>query len=354
MIVKEPRNMHLSQVFAFLRHCYERQVSQGPESAFRFAKILSKGRPKIRIEATYPEERPFSPEKRPSRHKEKRKDVGQLEGLLQIPPENPPNADRQPSTEPGVAAAGSAMSSDLISVSMSQMLRLKTMGCSDIFGPINGPNEGLPKYQVPLHWLRCLGDAADQNPEPDRIAGYSMLHHNSDTQPTSVNEVSTSLYEPVIDPSLVTNTQIENSDVGTIYAAAPEVEPAAAQTRPYPRPRPTAKAKTIIPIPHAESVVEQCPTVNRHTETDAQEIQSAAGNFQPANEVVIAVQPTSIESTSPETQEQINPAPLRPVPAKEKRNTMRKVTTADALALEEAERFMTTSKRKGRPQKRQG
>ena len=196
------------------------------------------------------------------------------------------------------------MSSDLISVSMSQMLRLKTMECSDIFSPINGPNEGLPKYQVPLYWLRCLGGAADQN----RITRYSMLHHNSDTQPISINKVSTSLYEPVIDPSLVTNTQIENLNVGTIYAAAPEVQPATAQTYPYPRPCPTARAKTIIPISHTESVVEQCPTVNRHT--DAQQIQSAAKNFQPVNEVVITVRPTSIESTSPETQEQINPAPL--------------------------------------------
>ena len=38
---------------------------------------------------------------------------------------------------------------------MAQMLQLKDMGY-EALGPINGPNEGLPEYQVPKAWVEDL------------------------------------------------------------------------------------------------------------------------------------------------------------------------------------------------------
>ena len=160
---KDPRNMQLEQVLSVLRHCHERQSTLGPESAFRFAQVI--GRNRQRVLSSYPEERDrrSSPDKRSRRDKGKQRDVEQLQGLLQME-QNTPDVDRErahstlPSGLPGHQSGPAAPvgSSDLATIGMGDMLRLKNIGCNEIFGPINGPNQGLPQYQVPSTWLQRL------------------------------------------------------------------------------------------------------------------------------------------------------------------------------------------------------
>jgi hypothetical protein len=40
-----------------------------------------------------------------------------------------------------------------VRIDMGQMMMLKNMG-HQVMGPVNGPNEGLPQYEVPRLWLQ--------------------------------------------------------------------------------------------------------------------------------------------------------------------------------------------------------
>jgi len=52
IIFQDPRNMHLDDIRKVLQHCYNRQAESGPESAFRFGKIV--GAKRKQVLANYP------------------------------------------------------------------------------------------------------------------------------------------------------------------------------------------------------------------------------------------------------------------------------------------------------------
>jgi hypothetical protein len=165
MILQDPRNMHLSDVRKVLQHCYGLQAESGPESAFRFALFL--GPRRKRLFATYPKD--LEPNPRKKKDKGKRREDA-LQGLLRIDDSvEPPTAhhieiEEQRNTNPSVAGPSNngsrnvpepAHQNGLVRIDMGQMLQLKDMGY-EVSGPVNGPNEGYPEYEVPKAMLEVL------------------------------------------------------------------------------------------------------------------------------------------------------------------------------------------------------
>jgi hypothetical protein len=56
---------------------------------------------------------------------------------------------------------------ELVRIEMGQMVMLKNMG-HIIIGPVNGPNEGPPQYEVPRLWLQELETATRTDPVSPR------------------------------------------------------------------------------------------------------------------------------------------------------------------------------------------
>jgi hypothetical protein len=191
--------MHLDDIRNALKHCYSRQAESGPESSFRFSQFI--GPKRQRLFALYPDPSPLVPSNS-NKNRRKKKDKGKqredpLEGLFQIdelvegPIGDQGNVNQQ-STNPTAAgpsnptqnmserptAAGSH-ENDLVRIDMGQMLQLREMG-HEVVGPINGPNEGQPEYEVRQAVLRMLTSnsrianalipsEAEMDPDPDPI-----------------------------------------------------------------------------------------------------------------------------------------------------------------------------------------
>ena len=343
---KDPRNMHLDQIMLVLRHCYDRQIRLGPESAFRFALVVAPNRK--RIFAAYPDplQRTASPDKRSRKSKGKQRDVNQLDGLLPISQVDDPNSDRStgreeagPSTRPGRTAvqrpAASATAkrtpahrqadsakakqtlahrpatlatdhrSDLITIGMGEMTKLRNLGCEEIFGPINGPNEGQPQYQVPCYWLERLHVAAPHpNPDP--------------AQPTTV--------------------------------------------RPYPRPRPimARPAQHTDSTVHSESVIDPSlllqTSISDNTNNVRQGSSTSIANLVPpaVYEAGANIDPESSllpnrQLTTSRKRGRVVKSPNRPVTRSSKQ---RRIMTSDALAMQEAETLLKFGKRDRTQKKR--
>jgi hypothetical protein len=87
--------------------------------------------------------------------KGKQRELPQLDGLLPM--------SQRPTASPGPSRAfiqenyqqGPSNVDELVRINMGQMELLKKMG-HQVIGPINGPNEGQPQYEVPISWLRHL------------------------------------------------------------------------------------------------------------------------------------------------------------------------------------------------------
>jgi hypothetical protein len=103
-----------------------------------------------------------------------------LEGLLQIDEsvEAPTPTDQDNANQPGrtLTVAGPSGSSqneqptastsrqnDLVRIDMGQMLQLKEMGY-EVAGPVNGPNEGYPEYEVRQAVFQILVSGQTPNP----------------------------------------------------------------------------------------------------------------------------------------------------------------------------------------------
>jgi hypothetical protein len=119
----------------------------------------------------------------------KKKDKGKqredaLQGLLRIDESvEPPTAEpaepvTQPRRNPTVGGRANqpvsetqTSENDLVRIDMGQMLQLKNMGY-DAVGPVNGPNEGYPEYEVPKAMLQVLQSRSQTTPTPiqDRFA----------------------------------------------------------------------------------------------------------------------------------------------------------------------------------------
>ena len=154
--------MHLEDIRKVLQRCYVRQAESGAKSAFRLALII--GPKRKAIFANYPDTQNTGPtESDSNRHKKNKGKQRQdpLEGLLPFegsafdietevagtstnhresrssPPKTAPHEDH------------------LVRINMGQMLQLREMGY-EVLGPVNGPNEGFPEYEVPKAMVDIL------------------------------------------------------------------------------------------------------------------------------------------------------------------------------------------------------
>jgi len=254
-IIKDPRNMHRDQIQNLLRHWCQRQEQLGPESAFGFGVVM--GPKKKRLFAEYPN---IGAPKAKAKGKGKQTEVPHLDGLLPISPtgtptpsdspiESPnPTPNYSPIESPDPTPRGSPIESvdptpsvsplrssnpnatqtpkpsefqlhagqqvmrehqvgswaeGLVRIDMGQMMRLKNMGLQ-ITGPVNGPNEGLPQYEVPRRWLLQLEE------EPIDIAesasGPTVVRPYPRPRPIT-KKLAPRDKAPIIDPALASNAQ---------------------------------------------------------------------------------------------------------------------------------------------------
>jgi hypothetical protein len=181
---QDPRNMALIDIRQALQHCYRRQAESGPGSAFRFSLFI--GSQRKHTSAIYPD--PSNPGPSKSKNPRKKKDKGKqredpLQGLLRIDESvEPPTAEpaepvTQPNMNPTVGGPANQCNqkpfehqtseNDLVRIDMGQMLRLKDMGYEAV-GPVNGPNEGYPEYEVPTAMLQMLQSRSQTSPTPNQ------------------------------------------------------------------------------------------------------------------------------------------------------------------------------------------
>jgi hypothetical protein len=231
MILQDPRNMHLSDIQKVLQHCYGLQAEGGPESAFRFSAFI--GPKRKHLFAIYPEtSNTRGGKSEPSRRKKKgkgkqREDPLQedpLQGLLQIEDWVDPLTAENFETEEGVAGPSNTNAErqpvvasyqhDLVRIGMGQMLQLKEMGY-EVMGPVNGPNEGYPEYEVPSTMLKMLISESQQpsnpNPNPVDLARGTGI---ADSVPTPIDPVLLGqVFEPIgriIDESSHTTVLVDD------------------------------------------------------------------------------------------------------------------------------------------------
>ena len=359
VILEDPRNMRLEVIQKILRHCYDRQAESGPTNAFRFAMYIGKhkkklfanyegtsndqgraeqvpkkkGKGKQRDDQGESEEFPTGKGRKKNEGRGKRQ-ADPLDGLLQIEPRAPtpiPTADlvAGPFYSNLNPMAPEPESSHLVRIGMGEMAELKKLGYG-VSGPINGPDEGLPQYEVPRAWLEHL--ARSQIPIP---TGF-----------------------PIIDPALL------EADLPT----AP---------RPYPKPRllQTAEASQSVLRPEIEvsSSVSVGPLLDHQT-PNPESSPSLGQELPPENiaEPVTDPESTQIRPTTPlnvpsttaepeplppktpkkslgkRPQANLSPNMIRETQGKKKR---KKVTNDDLAALE-AQEMMQSGSRKRKATKR--
>jgi hypothetical protein len=177
--------MGLNDIRQVLQHCYRRQAESGPSSAFRFQLFVG-GRRK-HLDAIYPDPKnpgPKNADKNPRQKKDKgkqREDV--LQGLIRIDNSvEPPTANliepsSQPKKNPNVGepskqhkqkasepqTSAGLNQNDLVRIDMGQMLQLKNMGYEAV-GPVNGPNDGYPEYEVSIAMFQVLQSQLQTSP----------------------------------------------------------------------------------------------------------------------------------------------------------------------------------------------
>lgn len=132
----------------------------------------------------------------------------QLDGLLPISQNETPNPSGSPITDPSpedadIRGMRPSPPDELVRIDMGQMMKLKNMG-HQIMGPVNGPNEGLPQYEVPRRWLKELEAEPSNNSKsasaPNTIRPYPR------PRPITKKSAPQNM-PPVIDPSLINKAQ---------------------------------------------------------------------------------------------------------------------------------------------------
>jgi hypothetical protein len=246
--------MHLEDIRKVLQHCYSLQAKSGPESAFRFAVIT--GSKRQRLFANYPDTSNIQiRESEPSRPKKKKKNKGKqredpLQGLLRI----------EESVEPPIAdhiqtGAGPSHQNDMVRIDMGQRSQLKDMGF-EVFGPVNGPNEGLPEYEVPKAVFETLGQSMTKEPtlvaDPD-VSDSAPIN----LDPALLEQSSEQTGQQITDNFLSTTTLLDathkppENNINTFQNLQPATNAAVNSTS---SPLPSSHVRpTTPPINHAES-----------------------------------------------------------------------------------------------------
>ncbi len=209
--------MHLNDIQKVFQHCYNCQAESGPESAFQFGLIVGPKRKQVFVnylrssndQGNESDENPDNGHKKKDKgkqqedqdqgnksdnnldngHKKKKskgkqqedQDQGnelkqnlyshvkkkgkgrrredQLQELLKM----------NQSEETPTLYQNGTKHNELVTIDMAQMLQLKDMGY-EALDLINGPNEGLPEYQVPKAWVEDLisHKQAQNAPKPNK------------------------------------------------------------------------------------------------------------------------------------------------------------------------------------------
>lgn len=140
--------MRRDQIQSVLRHWCRRQEDSGPESAFHFQ--LYMGPNQKHLSAKYPKPTPTQETRTlTAKDKGKHKNTSPLDHSNVTPN---PNGTRGAEDE-------------WVRIDMGQMMMLRDLG-HEVLGPINGPNEGLPQYEVPKSWLQSLELQINKVPTP--------------------------------------------------------------------------------------------------------------------------------------------------------------------------------------------
>jgi hypothetical protein len=209
--------MHLDDIRKVLKHCYVRQAEKGPGSAFRFSLFM--GPKRKRLFANYPNTsnpnlNESDKNRRKKKGKGKQREEDPLEGLLQIEESEelptaeyietlnehgpdptaagPSNQNRNTSEQQIVAASNQ----DLVRIDMGQMTQLKEMGYEAV-GPVNGPNEGYPEYEVRQAVLQVLLSNRQSQNRPTPTEGDNVVGDNE------TNPVPIPIDPSLLDPSLL-------------------------------------------------------------------------------------------------------------------------------------------------------
>ena len=194
--------MHRDQIQNLLRHWCQRQEQLGPESAFGFRLVM--GPKRKRMFADYAN---MVAPKTKNKGKGKQREV-QLDGLLPISQNETPNPSGSPITDPSpedadIRGMRPSPLDELVRIDMGRMMKLKNMG-HQIMGPVNGPNEGLPQYEVPRHWLQELETEPLNNSEA--ASGPIVIRPYPRPRPITKKSATQNM-PPVIDPSLIDQAQ---------------------------------------------------------------------------------------------------------------------------------------------------
>ena len=267
--------MHLDDIQKVLQHCYNHQAESGPESSFWFGlfmgpkrKLLIANYPgtsnehisesELNLDTSYKKKGKWkqttnkhvseSEHNSDPTHKKKGKgkqtDTGPtkkkkgkgkqredpLQGLYQID-ENPTldeNAaeDQQNVNQSTVGPSNHSLNMpdpqtlllphhDLVRIDMGQMSQLKDMGYK-VLGPVNGPNEGLPKYEVPKAWVE---DLLSQRLLQCALTGLLNEHRHPDALLIEPDQAAT---EPdSIDPALLDKDPSQISPTNAIVNDCP-------------------------------------------------------------------------------------------------------------------------------------
>ena len=354
VILQDPRNMHLDDIRNVLQHCFSLQTEAGPELSFRFSVFIFK---KKRLFAEYPSDVVEPAESEANRHKKdkgkQREDALQLgkaqtadsnrrhkkgkekqredalEGLLRIDEsEEPPTLNDIEIAIPTVAGPSNNRSANipdkqtsvqspgnrLVRIDMGRMLQLRNMGY-EVLGPLNGPNEGYPEYEVPQTVL-------------DKVTSLAPSQHAWNPRPIQYTEQLNEIVpSPTpIDPVLPSNGQETNQNQqifdNTATIQTDEVDvPVQTDGQNLPLPTGAEVHPTPITIMHAESDVNSDIIQNK----------------------------TPKKKLGKRTQ-----ANLSPQTVKQTRNTnkKKKITDDDLAALEAQKMMQSGSKRKSKPTRR--
>jgi hypothetical protein len=257
-IINDPRNIHRGQIQNVLRHWCQRQEKLGPESAFGFRLIM--GPKKKCLFADYPPNVAASmgTPRAKAKGKGKEREIPQLDGLLPISQHDITNPRGSPLPGPisghtemqhdiprprGMFISGPSLDAaamedgmpttptrtsghqnlqlnlgqqqvheqqgqsggdELARIDMTQMVMLRNLG-HDGLGPVNGPNEGLPQYEVPRSWLQELerGTMTNINTDPGPIIPRPYPRPRPLKKMPAPRDIT-----PMIDPALVDEPRV--------------------------------------------------------------------------------------------------------------------------------------------------
>jgi hypothetical protein len=329
--------MHLDDIRKVLRHCYGRQAESGAESAFRFALFMGPRRKHLFAEYPDTQDGPSKSQQTRSKKKKGKQREDALDGLYQIEETLEPTPDHIDSVGSNPNEAGpsnyqspgqdvSDPQQDLVRIDMGQMLQLREMGY-EVVGPVNGPSEGYPEYEVSRAILATL-----------------IAHIQSHSAPApSAADIASSSAPVTIDPALLSNETSLLPSVSrgllqnTGLHAQPPIHLSTAMVRPTtPNSNAGSVDNTQPPIPSSTSIIRPITPPNNN-----------AGSADNTN----GIQRTPKKGRGKRAQANAN---LSPQTARQTRSTKKKkkITDDDRAAMEAQNMVQSGTRRRTKTTRR--